>query len=280
VGKPGKDVSAAIAKIVKDQGIEQGGSRGSWSSASGTLDAPQQDQLLAALDALGDPVVIRATRPGAVLELVAWAGGSASFPLEAQIPPEWQRLRELLHCLVEDLNQQPVGALEVRLGDWADTAVLEVVGTQPVRVSVDGAVLTLSLFAENEDYLRSSDGAAAFSAVQVATSATPVSGSPLAFWNGQRLGRLGRGQLRVGRGSVNSSQCGSAIALDHVGVLLVGPLLLEERPDLVDRRLGHRARVPAPPWLAHLSGSRSPDRSARACSPGRREHGAVDTARF
>ena len=41
---------------------------------AGTLRAPRRDQLLAALDELGDPVVIRPDWPGVVLELVGWAG--------------------------------------------------------------------------------------------------------------------------------------------------------------------------------------------------------------
>jgi hypothetical protein len=69
-----------------------------------TLRAPRRDQLLAEFDELGDPVVIRPDWPGVVLELVGWAGGSALFPLEAEIRPEWQRLRELLQSLVEDLK--------------------------------------------------------------------------------------------------------------------------------------------------------------------------------
>jgi hypothetical protein len=122
---------------------------------AGTLDAPRRDQLIAALDALGTPVLIRPDRPGAVLELVDWAGGSASFPLEADLPPEWQRLRELLQSLVEDLKQHPVAALEVRLDDAADVAVLSAVGDQPITVDFDGAVFALSLFGEDEDYLDS-----------------------------------------------------------------------------------------------------------------------------
>jgi hypothetical protein len=120
----------------------------------GTLDARGQDELRDALAGLGEPVVIRPTRPGVVLELVGWAGGSASFPLEDELPPQWQRLRELLQSWVEDLKQQPIAALELRLDDSADVAVLTVVGDQPIKVGF-GAAFALSLFGEDEDYLDS-----------------------------------------------------------------------------------------------------------------------------
>jgi hypothetical protein len=150
---------------------------------AGTLEAARRDQLSAALDALGAPVVIRPDRAGAVLELVDWTGGSASFPLEVDVPPEWQRLRELLQSLMEDLKQQPVAALEIRLDDSADVAVLSVVGDQPITVDFDDAALALSLFGEDEDYLDSAT---------VAMPADLADGSPLPpGW--RREVRLGHG---------------------------------------------------------------------------------------
>src|SRR6185312_6540091 len=84
--------------------------------------------------------------------------------------PEWQRLRELLQSLMEDLKQQPVAALEIRLDDSADVAVLSVVGDQPITVDFDDAALALSLFGEDEDYLDSAT---------VAMPADLADGSPL-----------------------------------------------------------------------------------------------------
>lgn len=125
-------------------------------SFAGTVPDARLDQLRDALPALGEPVVIRPTRPGVVLEVVHWAGGSASFPLEDdEIPQPWLRLRELLHALVEDLKACPVAALDIALSESADTVILSAIGEQAVRVDVGGSVFALSLFGEDEDYLGS-----------------------------------------------------------------------------------------------------------------------------
>jgi hypothetical protein len=93
--------------------------------------------------------------PRTVVELVDWAGGSSSFPLEEELPPEWERLRDVLQTLVEDLKQFPVAAVEIRLDESGGTATFEVVGSEPVNANLTGAQLALSLYAEDEDYLDS-----------------------------------------------------------------------------------------------------------------------------
>jgi hypothetical protein len=128
---------------------------------AGALDATRLEQVQAALDALGEPLVIVPTRHGVVLELVDWAGGAASFPmLEDEIPREWLELREVLQTLAEDLKQDAVSALEIRLDDATETVTLEVVGTEPINVSFDGAKFALSLFDEDEEWLDSASVAA------------------------------------------------------------------------------------------------------------------------
>lgn len=122
---------------------------------TGTLSSAQQHEVRAALDAVGDAIVIRPSRPRVVLEIVEWSGGSASFPLEDDLPAEWEKLRDVLQTLVEDLKADPVSALELRLDDTAETAVLEVIGTEPITVGFDGSSLALSLFGDDEDYLDS-----------------------------------------------------------------------------------------------------------------------------
>jgi hypothetical protein len=122
---------------------------------AGILDATKHDELTAALDALRDPLDIDPSMPRTVLELVDWAGGSASFPLEEELPPEWEQARGVLQTLVEELKAFPVAALELRLDESGDTAIFEVVGSEPVNANLTGAQLALSLYAEDEDYLDS-----------------------------------------------------------------------------------------------------------------------------
>jgi hypothetical protein len=122
---------------------------------AGMLDPSARERLAAALAKLDDPVEIRPTRPGVVLELVDWAGGSASFPLEEELPPPWEAARELLQTLTEDLKTQPVAALEARLDDAAATLVLTAVGAQPSPVDFDGATVAVTLFDEEEEYVDS-----------------------------------------------------------------------------------------------------------------------------
>lgn len=121
----------------------------------GTLDGAQLDRLSAALNAVDGPLKVPVSMPRTVLEIVDWTGGSASFPLESELPPEWERVREVLQTLVEELKAFPAGALELRLDESGETATFEVVGSEPVNANLAGAQLRLSLFAEDEDYLDS-----------------------------------------------------------------------------------------------------------------------------
>jgi hypothetical protein len=153
-GKPGFDEELEIEtdgvfRMARHVSADRAG------TFAGTLDPTQLEALHTALDALGDPLVIDPAMPRTVLELIDWTGGSSSFPLEEELPPEWERLREVLQTLVEDLKQFPVAALEIRLGESGDTASFEVVGSEPVNANLNGAQLALSLFAEDEDYLDS-----------------------------------------------------------------------------------------------------------------------------
>lgn len=122
---------------------------------AGTLSADQLQQVRAALEAVGEPVRITPTRPRTIIEIVEWSGGSASFPLEDDLPDEWEALRQLLQTLVEDLKTDPVSALELRLDDAAGTATFEVLGREPIRIGFDGSSLAVSLFGEDEDFLDS-----------------------------------------------------------------------------------------------------------------------------
>lgn len=120
----------------------------------GTLDDAHQQRLRSALTALGDPIDIEPAMPGAVLELIDWDGGSASFPLHADLPAEWQELRELMHALLVELREKPVAALEISVDDGGESAVFTALGEQPVDVRFDdGAALKLTLFGEDESYL-------------------------------------------------------------------------------------------------------------------------------
>jgi hypothetical protein len=126
---------------------------------AGTLDSAAQQELSAALAELGAPLVSTPMRPRVVLELIDWAGGSASFPLEDDLPAEWQRVRDALQNLVEELKQFPVAALEIRLDDAGETAIMSVVGEHEITVSFRNSALALTLFDEDEEYVDSATAA-------------------------------------------------------------------------------------------------------------------------
>jgi hypothetical protein len=122
---------------------------------AGALEADELKRVSEALGALHDVLTIDPTMPHVVMEQIEWAGGSSSFPLEHELPPEWQQAREVLQGLVEGLKEFPLSALELRLNPTASTATLEVIGTEPLLAAFAGARFSLSLFGEDQDYLDS-----------------------------------------------------------------------------------------------------------------------------
>jgi hypothetical protein len=117
---------------------------------AGSLDPVRRDQLAAALASVGPAIEIEPTHPGTVLELVDWPGGHASFPLYEDLPDEWERVRELLDGLIDELKNQPVAALQAQITDAGDTVVLESVGSAAADAGLDNCVLRLTLFDEED----------------------------------------------------------------------------------------------------------------------------------
>jgi hypothetical protein len=136
--------------------MERRVSEGRLGEFAGSLEPSQLDALSTALAAVDEPVVIDPTRPRVILEQVDWAGGSSFFPLEEKdLPSQWGDLRRLLRTLLEDLKQLPTAALELSLDESATTATFAVLGDDPVPADLAGAVLAMSLFDENEEYVDS-----------------------------------------------------------------------------------------------------------------------------
>jgi hypothetical protein len=121
----------------------------------GELDPEQRQQLSDALEALDELPAMAPGLPPVVMEEIDWAGGSASFPLEHELPSPWQAARDVLQGLVEDLKRFPSSALELRLDASGSAATLTVLGYGPVAADLSGAAFAIVLFGPDFEHLGS-----------------------------------------------------------------------------------------------------------------------------